>query len=480
MGEKLAVEQDSQQGEAETTKPPEALELQSETIPTATGEDEDFSTSDNPLVEETATTMRSRTTALAHHLAAYLQQTNPLAKTIVFCVDQQHAENMRRALERACPEYVMRYRGYIERIVSEEGAEGKRALGRFSTPEERAPVIVTTSRLLSTGVDIPTCKNIVLARPVGSLVEFKQIIGRGSRLYEPEKTWFTLIDYAGAIKLFFDPNFDGDPELVEVEPLVPQPQLQRPLPASQVQPGEGATQPGSGVISEQEMPVLPTDVPGIPGSLIVKESGDGYPPEQPTDTPGPLPPTLPVPPTNIEPTPGKGSQQAGAETTDEPTLPPPVEAQPPAPDDGLVVAQPGSGGSKIEEPVPPVLPPVATPPLVVKQTRSGRTIQVIGEYVYDLAPDGKTLIPHASYREYTAATLKEIVKTPVDLRARWLNKDQREALRDQLAEEGVELQALATVLKHPEVDPLDLLSHLAFGQEVRKALRELQQLLYSA
>src|SRR5213078_4183676 len=81
-------------------------------------------------------------------------------------------------------------------------------------------------RLLSTGVDVPTCKNIVLARPVGSLVEFKQIIGRGSRLYEPEKAWFTIIDYAGAINLFFDPNFDGDPELVEVEPLVPQLQPQ--------------------------------------------------------------------------------------------------------------------------------------------------------------------------------------------------------------------------------------------------------------
>jgi len=113
-----------------------------------------------------------------------------------------------------------------------------------------------------------------------------------------------------------------------------------------------------------------------------------------------------------------------------------------------------------------VPPPVAIPPLVVKQTRSGRTIQVIGEYVYDLAPDGKTLIPHTSYREYTAAALKDIIKTPVDLRARWLNKDQREALRDQLAEEGVDLQALATVLQHPEVDPVDLLSHVAFGQEM--------------
>ncbi|HZU01127.1 MAG TPA: DEAD/DEAH box helicase family protein, partial [Ktedonobacteraceae bacterium] len=461
MGEKPADEQDSQPGEAS--------EPENETIPIAMGEDEDFSTSDNPLVEETAATMRSRTTALAHHLAAYLQQTDPLAKTIVFCVDQQHAENMRRVLERACTEYVMRYRGYIERIVSEEGTEGKRALGRFSTPEERTPVIVTTSRLLSTGVDVPTCKNIVLARPVGSLVEFKQIIGRGSRLYEPEKTWFTIIDYAGAIKLFFDPNFDGDPELVEVEPLVPQPQsqpqLQQPQSGPQAQPGEDAAQPGSEDISEQKAPVPFPYIPGSSGSPIVKEGGNGYSSEQPTEVPTSLPTTLPVPPATREPPPGDGSQQARAETT-EGLLAPPIEAQPPTPGIGVVEAQLGSEGSTRGEPVSPVLPPVVTPPLVVKQTRAGRTIQVIGEYVYDLAPDGKTLIRHVSYREYTASALKDIVKTPMELRTRWLNKDQREALRDQLADEGVDLQALATVLQHPEVDPLDLLSHVAFGQEM--------------
>src|SRR5213078_4816520 len=88
-------------------------------------------------------------------------------------------------------------------------------------------------RLLSTGVDVPTCKNIVLVRPVGSIVEFKQIIGRGSRLYEPNKTWFTIIDYTGAIKLFFDPDFDGDPELVEVERLIPQPPQMRDVAAKE-------------------------------------------------------------------------------------------------------------------------------------------------------------------------------------------------------------------------------------------------------
>ena len=345
----------------------------------------------------------------------------------------------------------MRYRGYIERIVSEEGTEGKRALGRFSTPEERVPVIVTTSRLLSTGVDVPTCKNIVLARPVGSLVEFKQIIGRGSRLYEPEKTWFTIIDYAGAINRFFDPGFDGDPELVEVESLVPQPQVQQPQPGTQALPGEGATQSGSGMKPGQELPALPTEPPGSPDSPIIKEAGsDGYPQERPVEASAPS--------TDIEPSPGDGSPQARAETTGEP-------AASPVPGNGPVEAQPASGGSAIGAPLPPV-PPPATPPHIVRPTRGGRTIHVIGEYVYDLAPDGKTLIPQTSYREYTAAALKDIVKTPRDLRVHWLIKEQRDALRDQLAEEGVDLQVLATALGHPEVDPLDLLSHVAFGQEM--------------
>ncbi len=113
-----------------------------------------------------------------------------------------------------------------------------------------------------------------------------------------------------------------------------------------------------------------------------------------------------------------------------------------------------------------MLPPTAAPLLVVKQARNGSIIKVIGEYLYDLGPDGKTLIRSMPYRDYTATALKDIVKTPADLQARWLSKDQRQALYDQLTEEGVDLKALADVLRHPEVDPLDLLSHVAFGQEM--------------
>jgi type I restriction enzyme R subunit len=86
--------------------------------------------------------------------------------------------------------------------------------------------------------------------------------------------------------------------------------------------------------------------------------------------------------------------------------------------------------------------------------------------VYDLGPDGKTLISRSFYRDYTASTLKGIVQAPADLRARWLSREHREALRSRLAEEGVDLQALAVALHHSDVDPLDLLLHVAFGQRM--------------
>ena len=418
--------------EEEQIEEAEEVEAQDENE-SASHDEEEGAFSDNPIIEETAATMRTRTKVIARHLAAYMQQSDPLAKTIVFCVDQEHAEKMRKALEQTCAEFATRYKGYIERIVSEEGQEGKRALGRFSTPGERTPVIVTTSRLLSTGVDVPTCKNIVLARPVGSLVEFKQIIGRGSRLYEPDKTWFTIVDYAGAIKLFFDPNFDGDPELVEVEPLVPQPQ------AEQEESEVGTEVPARNEASE---------VAAIPTTPLTRDGGETYPQGE---TPGASPPPVSsLPPAPVEPI---GEKKEGSELG------------------SVVVPSTQQPGEFPQIPQPPVsihmnagTVPKTEPPTFIKQTRRGITIQVIGEDVYDLGSDGKTLYPRSSYRDYTAATLQSIVRVPEDLRTRWLNREQREALRDQLEDEGVDLQALAVALHLPEVDSLDILLHVAFGQ----------------
>ncbi|MBI5304884.1 MAG: DEAD/DEAH box helicase family protein [Chloroflexi bacterium] len=154
----------------------------------------------------------NRTQAVAKHLAEYLKSTDRMAKTIVFCVDQDHAEDMRLAIAQENADLVKKYPHYVARVVSDEGAIGRGYLDEFSDPEEESPVILTTSQMLTTGVDAPTCKNVVLFKPINSIVDFKQIIGRGTRVREDfGKLWFTIIDYTGATALFADPEFDGDP-----------------------------------------------------------------------------------------------------------------------------------------------------------------------------------------------------------------------------------------------------------------------------
>ena len=159
-----------------------------------------------------------RTEAVAKHLTEYLKKTDRFAKTMVFCVDQEHAEDMRLALNNANSDLAVKYPHYVARVVSDEGKYGRKFLGDFQDPEKKTPVILTTSQMLTTGVDAPTCRNVVLFKPINSMVQFKQIIGRGTRLFpDKDKLWFTIIDYAGATRLFTDPEFDGFPEFMTQE-----------------------------------------------------------------------------------------------------------------------------------------------------------------------------------------------------------------------------------------------------------------------
>jgi type I restriction enzyme R subunit len=154
----------------------------------------------------------SRTEVVAKHLTEYLKRTNRFDKTIVFCVDQEHALDMRIALNNANADLTKIHLHYVERVVSEEGSVGRGHLDNFQDPEKEVPVILTTSQMLTTGVDAPTCRNVVLFRAINSMTDFKQIIGRGTRVSEEHnKFWFTILDYVGATQLFYDPAFDGDP-----------------------------------------------------------------------------------------------------------------------------------------------------------------------------------------------------------------------------------------------------------------------------
>ncbi len=163
--------------------------------------------------------LRERTRAVAKHLTEYMKKTDRFAKTIVFCVDQEHASQMRMELNNLNKDLVQKDQNYVVRIVSDEGDIGKGHLGRFMDIESTSPVIVTTSKLLTTGVDIPTCKNIVIFRVINSMTEFKQIIGRGTRVREDYgKLYFNILDYTGsATRLFADPDFDGEPARITEE-----------------------------------------------------------------------------------------------------------------------------------------------------------------------------------------------------------------------------------------------------------------------
>lgn len=158
--------------------------------------------------------LKQRTELVAKKITEFLTASDPYAKTIVFCDDIDHAERMRQALVNLNPERVKESRKYVMRITGDE-IEGKAELDNFINPEERYPVIATTSKLMTTGVDAQTCKLVVLDQHIKSMTEFKQIIGRGTRINEDYgKFWFTIMDFKKATELFADPSFDGEPVII--------------------------------------------------------------------------------------------------------------------------------------------------------------------------------------------------------------------------------------------------------------------------
>jgi type I restriction enzyme R subunit len=190
----------------------------------------------------------NRTQLVAKKVTDFLKQSEDrFQKTIVFCVDTEHADRMRRALVNANSDLCGQYPRYVMRITGND-PQGLDQLDAFIDPESRFPVIVTTSRLLSTGVDAQTCRVIAIDREIGSMTEFKQIVGRGTRIHEDtRKYYFTLIDFRKATNHFADPAFDGDPV-----------QIYEPGPDDPIDPPEGPEPPDHDV--DGEAPELIVDV----------------------------------------------------------------------------------------------------------------------------------------------------------------------------------------------------------------------------
>jgi len=216
----------------------------------------------------------SRTQRVAQWISDYLRESGDrFQKTIVFCVDTEHAALMRQALIIENQDLVLQNDRYVMRITGDDSI-GKAQLSNFIDPEETYPVLVTTSQLLSTGVDAQTCRLIVLDRSVGSMTEFKQIVGRGTRVHEDtKKYYFTLVDFRQATNHFADKDFDGDPiqiyEPKETDPVTP--------PDAPPAPEDGGDD-GSG-----DMPPL---TPGDDEEVLVtpKPPGGGEGPELPEHT----------------------------------------------------------------------------------------------------------------------------------------------------------------------------------------------------
>jgi type I restriction enzyme R subunit len=198
--------------------------------------------------------LEKRTELVAQKITEFLTATDPYAKTIVFCDDIDHAERMRKALVNLNPERVKENRKYIMRITGDE-QEGKAELDNFINPEERYPVIATTSKLMTTGVDAQTCKLVVLDQHIRSMTEFKQIIGRGTRINEDyDKYWFTIMDFKKATELFADKDFDGEPVMIY-----------EPKPGATVVPPDDDSEPE---LDENGNPITEPGTPSTPDITI--------------------------------------------------------------------------------------------------------------------------------------------------------------------------------------------------------------------
>ena len=305
--------------------------------------------------------LERRDQVVAGRITEYLKATNRFDKTIVFCEDIDHAARMRQALSNANADLCSKQPNYVVQITG-DNAEGKRELDNFIDPEKTYPVIATTSRLMSTGVDAQTCKLIVLDQQIKSMTLFKQIIGRGTRLREDlGKSWFTILDFKRATELFADPAFDGDPV-----------QVYEPKAGDPIAPPEPPAGAGGGAEPGQDLP------DGPPGAGGVDDLG------------------------------GDGNEPPRRYVVD-----------------GSV------------------------------------NVQVARERVQYLNAEGKLVTE--SLRDYTKINLNKAYTSLDDFLQAWNGAERKAVLIEELERQGVFLDALADEVGK-DLDPFDLLLHVAWGQ----------------
>lgn len=319
-----------------------------------------------------------RTQLVAETITNYLKRTDPMAKTIVFCNDIDHAERMRRAIANLNPEQMAKNDKYVMKITGDDEL-GKAQLDNFINPKKPYPVIATTSELMTTGVDAKTCKLVVLDQNIQSMTKFKQIIGRGTRIDDRYgKLWFTILDFKKATELFADERFDGTPEKVLV--------------------------------------VTPTDI----------EDDD-------TDIDG----TDAIDEQDGEDNPFDDGELGGDSSNNQPDG---------TGDDG----QTGEGEWTDEE-----------PRKVNKYRVSGVTVSKVAERVQYYDSDGKLVTE--SFKDYTRKTMAKQFSSLDEFVKRWNDSDRKQAVIDELAQEGIIWAALEEEVGK-EMDPFDMICHVVYDQ----------------
>ncbi len=304
-----------------------------------------------------------RTQAVADRITEFLNKTNRFDKTIVFCVDIDHAQRMRAAIANANSDLMAQNPKYVMQITGDND-EGKRELDNFINPEGKYPVIATTSKLMTTGIDAQTCKLIVLDSNIRSMTEFKQIIGRGTRINEEYgKSFFTILDFRNVTDLFADSKFDGDPVRVKE------------------------------VAAEEEL-----DSPGdeiAEGETITDEDGEE------------------------------------------------IIFDPPTKEPDII-----GGGFIISEPQ-------------AKCYVNGVNVAVLNERIQYMDGNGKLIT--GSLRGYTRQKVREQYQSLDDFLNKWNNAEKKQAIIDELIEQGVVLENLKDAIGK-EMDLFDMICHTAFDQ----------------
>ncbi|WP_281613105.1 DEAD/DEAH box helicase family protein [Flammeovirga sp. SubArs3] len=302
-----------------------------------------------------------RTNLVAQKITEYLKGFDRYAKTIVFCVDIDHANRMRQALINANADLVAKHPNFVVKITGDDEV-GKRELDNFTDVEEKCPVIATTSKMLTTGIDTKMVKLVVLDTNIGSMTEFKQIVGRGTRIREQDgKVFFTVMDFRKVTNLFADPDFDGDPV-----------QIYEP---------------------EENEPVMPEEEDITEEDPILGEDGE--------------------------------------------------------PIDGEEGVPPHDFGDMDEEDEPR------------KYYVNDVKVTVAHERVQYYGPDGKLITE--SLKDYTKNSVQREFSSIEVFKEKWNNADKKEAIIDELKEQGILIDALREEVGK-DMDAFDLICHIAFDQ----------------